>query len=69
MSTVGFETGPSGTWGWDCRAPALAETYVAAIERAESEGWRLIRGVHRCPACATADDAKERGNHDHRRIP
>ncbi len=45
-----------GTWCWDCRAPALAADYLTAITQAEAAGWRMIRGVHRCPDCAAADD-------------
>lgn len=51
-----------GLWCFDCGEPSLAPTYAEACATAEAAGWRLIRGVNRCPACASADDRKEAAN-------
>lgn len=41
-----------GFWCFDCDAPMLAETYDVACANAFTAGWKLIRGVNRCPVCA-----------------
>ena len=48
-----------GMWCFDCGEPALAPTYAEACVAAEAAGWRMIRGVNRCAACAHADGTKE----------
>lgn len=50
--------GRYGFWCFDCDAPALAADYREACAAAEAAGWRIIRGVNRCPSCAAADDRR-----------
>jgi hypothetical protein len=50
-----------GTWCFDCHKPALAADFVTAIAIAIRAGWRLIRGVWRCPECAACRRNRDRG--------
>jgi hypothetical protein len=47
-----------GFWCFDCEAPMLRPTYADACRAASAAGWRVIRGVNRCPTCAAADDRR-----------
>lgn len=49
----------NGFWCWDCRTPLMRATYAGALADADAAGWKVIRGVHRCAACAAPELQKE----------
>lgn len=46
---------------WDCETSILRPDHLRARRDAEAEGWKVIRGVDRCPGCAAVDDAARAG--------
>jgi hypothetical protein len=53
-----------GFWCFDCDAAMLAETYALACANAFDAGWQQIRGVDRCPACASREGSSMRQTHE-----